>query len=316
MGKAAGPGGWLGSPGGVGAMAADALASETELAEFGILGPLEVWRAGCVVPLGGPRQRAVLALLLLEANRTVSLDRLAEDLWGGHPPEGWVTTVQIYVSHLRQALEPGRARGAAGEVLVTRNRGYLLRVDGGRLDAARFQDGFMAGRAALEAGRYAEAAGTLRRALGLWRAGVLADLADYAFTRPEAARLEELRLAAVEARIEADLALGRHDALSAELEQLVAEHPLREQLQAQLMLALYRGGRQADALAAYRRVRDLLAGELGIDPGEPLRRLHASVLAQDPALDWHGDRPDDAAPVPSPVPESPPRPAGAGRVPV
>ena len=129
-----------------------------------------------MVPLGGPRQRAVLALLLLEANRVVSLDRLAEDLWGGDPPEGWVTTLQIYVSHLRQALEPGRARGAAGEVLVTRNRGYLLRVDSGRLDAARFQDGFAAGRAALEAGQYAEAAGTLRTALGLWRSGVLADL--------------------------------------------------------------------------------------------------------------------------------------------
>ena len=122
--------GWAAvAPGGVGMMAADAVAGETELAEFGILGPLEVSRSGRPVPLGGPRQRAVLALLLLEANRVVSLDRLAEDLWGGHPPEGWVTTVQIYVSHLRQALEPGRARGAAGEVLVTRNRGYLLRVD-------------------------------------------------------------------------------------------------------------------------------------------------------------------------------------------
>jgi YVTN family beta-propeller protein len=271
-------------------MAADALASETELAQFGMLGPLEVSRCGRAVPLGGPRQRAVLALLLLEANRVVSLDRLAEDVWGGHPPDGWVTTVQIYVSHLRQALEPDRVRGAAGEVLVTRNRGYLLRVDDKQLDAARFQDGFAAGRAALEAGRYAEAADTLRTALGLWRGGVLADLADYAFTRPEAARLEELRLAAVEARIDADLALGRHDALTAELEQLAAEHPLRERMHGQLMLTLYRCGRQADALAAYRRVRGLLAGELGIDPGEPLRRLHASVLAQDPALDWHGDR--------------------------
>ena len=174
------------------------------------------------MPLGGPRQRAVLALLLLEANRVVSMDRLAEDLWAGHPPDGWVTTVQIYVSHLRRALEPDRARGAAGEVLVTRDRGYLLRVDREQLDAARFQDGFTAGRAALEAGRYAEAAGTLRQALGLWRGQVLADLADYAFTRPEAARLEELRLAAVEARIDADLALGRHDALTAELEQLAA----------------------------------------------------------------------------------------------
>ena len=316
-------------------MAADALASETELADFGILGPLEVSRCGRAVPLGGPRQRAVLALLLLEANRVVSLDRLAEDIWGGHPPDGWVTTVQIYVSHLRQALEPDRVPGAAGEVLVTRNRGYLLRVDGKQLDAARFQDGFAAGRAALEAGRYAEAADTLRTALGLWRSGVLADLADYAFTRPEAARLEELRLAATEARIDADLTLGRHDALTAELEQLAAEHPLRERLHGQLMLALYRCGRQADSLAAYRRVRDLLAGELGIDPGEPLRRLHASVLAQDPALDWHGDRqaaaegqspgvnapadghrPGADAPVDPAAAGSPARPAAPKRAPV
>ena len=292
--KAAGLSGWVGPSGGVGAMAADAVAGQTELAEFGILGPLEVWRCGRVVPLGGPRQRAVLALLLLEANRVVSMDRLAEDIWAGHPPEGWVTTVQIYVSHLRQALEPGRARGAAGKVLVTRGRGYLLRVDRERLDAARFEGGFAAGRAALEAGRHAEAAGTLRQALGLWRSGVLADLADYAFIRPEAARLEELRLAATEARIDADLGLGRHDALTAELEQLAGEHPMRERVHGQLMLALYRCGRQGDALAAYRRVRDLLAGELGIDPGEPLRRLHASVLAQDSSLDWHGDRPTPA----------------------
>jgi len=127
---------------------------------------------------------------------------------------------------------------------------------------------------------------------------VLADLADYAFTRPEAARLGELRVAAVEARIDADLALGRHDALTAELEQLVAQHPLRERLHGQLILALYRCGRQAEALAAYRRVRDLLADELGVDPGEPLRRLHASVLAHDPALDWHlgGQAPPPAEP--------------------
>ena len=163
-------------------------------------------------------------------------------------------------------------------------------MDREHLDAARFQDGFTAGRAALEAGRYTEAAETLRQALGLWRSGVLADLADYAFTRPEAARLEELRLAALEARIDADLALGRHDALTAELEQLAAEHPLRERLHGQLMLALYRCGRQAEALAAYRRARDLLADELGIDPGEPLRRLHASVLAHDPAIDWSDGR--------------------------
>src|SRR5436190_6548697 len=187
-------------------MAADA-AEATGFAEFGILGPLQVCRAGRAVPLGGPRQRAVLALLLLEANRVVSMDRLAEDIWAGHPPEGWATTLQIYVVHLRRALEPGRPKWAAASVLVTKGRGYLLQVDPGQLDAARFQDGFAAGRAALEAGRPAEAAQTLRQALELWRGPVLADLADYAFTRPEAARLEELRLGALEARIDADLAL-------------------------------------------------------------------------------------------------------------
>jgi len=299
-------------------MAADAAAGETGPVEFGILGPLEVRRSGCAVPLGGPRQRAVLALLLLEANRAVSMDRLAEDLWGGHPPEGWATTLQTYVFHLRHALEPGRARGAGG-VLVTRDRGYLLRVDREHLDAALFQDGFTAGRAALEAGRYADAAQTLRQALDLWRSPVLADLAGYAFTRPEAARLEELRLAALEARVDGDLALGRHDALTAELEQLAGEYPLRERLHGQLMLALYRCGRQAEALAAYRRARDLLAAELGIDPGEPLQRLHASVLTHDPALDWHGHPAEDhpaaaGTPAASPAPgPSRPRPTAGLR---
>jgi len=277
-------------------MVAEAVAAETGFTQFGILGPLEVSRAGRAVPLGGPRQRAVLALLLLEANRVVSMDRLAEDLWAGHPPEGWVTTLQTYVSHLRQALEPGRVRGAAGEVLITQDRGYLLRVDREHLDAALFEEGFTSGRTMLDATRYPEAAQTLRKALELWRGPVLANLADYAFTRPEAARLEELRLAALEARIDADLALGRHDALTAELEQLAAEHPLRERVHAQLMLALYRCGRQADALAAYRRARALLADELGIDPGEPLERLHAAVLAHDRALDWTGTPTPPGAP--------------------
>jgi DNA-binding winged helix-turn-helix (wHTH) protein len=168
-------------------MAADTVAGETGPAEFGILGPLEVCRTGRAVPLGGPRQRAVLALLLLEANRVVSMDRLAEDLWDGDPPAGWVTTLQTYVFHLRRALEPDRSPGSAGDILVTRGRGYLLRVDREHLDAALFQDGFTAGRAALEAGRYAQAAETLRKALDLWRSQVLADLTDYAFTRPEAA---------------------------------------------------------------------------------------------------------------------------------
>jgi DNA-binding SARP family transcriptional activator len=165
-------------------MAADAAVGQMGSAEFGILGPLQVSRAGCVVSLGGPRQRAVLALLLLEANRVVSMDRLAEGVWDGHPPEGWATTLQTYVFHLRRALEPGRDRGAAGDVLVTRDRGYLLRVEREHLDAALFQDDFTAGRAALEAGRAVEASETLRQALDLWRGSVLADLADYTFPRP------------------------------------------------------------------------------------------------------------------------------------
>jgi DNA-binding SARP family transcriptional activator len=262
-------------------MAAGTAADETGLAQFRILGPLEVVRSGCAVPLGGPRQRAVLALLLLEANRVVPFDRLAEDVWGGHPPRGSATTLQGYVFHLRRALEPDRLPGAARDVLVTRDRGYQLRVNREHLDAAAFEQGLTAGRAELQAGRYAEAAERLRNALALWRGPVLADLADYAFIRPEAARLEELRLAAIEDRIDADLALGCHHALPGELERLVGEYPLRERLQGQLMLALYRCGRQADALAAYRRVRDLLTGELGIDPGEELRRLERAILRQE-----------------------------------
>src|SRR5215469_11875331 len=301
-------------------MAVGAAVGETEPAQFHILGPLEVVRSGCAVPLGGRRQRAVLALLLLEANRVVSFDRLAEDVWGGHPPQGSVTTLHSYVFRLRRALEPDRLPGVAGDVLVTKDRGYLLRVSREQLDAAIFEEGATAGRAALEAGRYAGAAQTLRQALGLWRGPVLADLADYAFARPEAARLEELRLAAVEDRIDADLALGHHQALTGELERLAGEYPVRERLHGQLMVALYRCGRQAEALAAYRRVRGLLAGELGIDPAEPLQRLHGSVLAHDPALDWNGGpapaqghRAGPSTPAASLPPGRPPRRPAAGR---
>src|SRR5690242_3770212 len=302
-------------------MAPDEAVGQAEPDAFGILGPLEVLRSGRAVPLGGPRQRAVLAVLLLQANRVVSVDRLVEDVWEGHAPEASVTSLQTYVFHLRRALEPGRPRGGAGEVLATRDRGYLLQVSRERLDAALFEDGLAAGLAALGAGRHSQAGERLGRALGLWRGPVLADLSGYAFIQAEAARLEELRLAAVEGRIEADLALGRHAAVTAELERLVADHPLRERLHGQLMLSLYRCGRQAEALAAYQRVRDLLAAELGIDPGEPLRRLHASVLAHDPALDWNGGRPAPAqghragssSPATSPPPGRPPRRPAAGR---
>ena len=291
-------------------MAPDEASDPAEPDAFGILGPLEVLRSGRAVPLGGPRQRAVLAVLLLQANRVVSADRLVEDVWAGHAPEASVTSLQTYVFHLRRALEPGRPRGGAPEVLATRDRGYLLHVSPERLDAAVFEDGLAAGLAALEAGRHSQAREGLGRVLELWRGPVLADLSDYAFIGAEAARLDELRLAAWEGRIEADLALGRHGAVTAELERLVGDHPLRERLHGQLMLALYRCGRQADALAAYRRVRDLLAAELGIDPGEPLRRLHASVLAHDPALDWNGSRPAAPEGRPAEVGAPAPRPPG------
>jgi hypothetical protein len=159
-------------------------------------------------------------------------------------------------------------------------------VDRAALDAAVFEDRVEAGRVALAAGEHARAAAVLRAALGLWRGPVLADLADYPFVGAEAARLEDLRLAALEARIDADLALGGHAGLTGELDRLVSEHPLRERVHAQRILALYRCGRQADALAAYRRVRELLADELGVDPEEPLQRLHHAVLTHDRALDW------------------------------
>ena len=256
--------------------------------EFRMLGPLQVARSGRLVRLGGRQQRAVLAMLLAEANTVVPLGRLVAGLWGERPSGGAVQTVQTYVFHLRQALEPQRPRGVESTVLITADRGYLLRAGRSAVDAAVFEARLAGGREALDAGRYAAAAAELSGALRLWRGEVFADVAEYEFARVEAARLGELRLAAQEARIDADLALGRHAMVTAELERLVTDHPLRERLHSQLVLALYRCGRQAAALAAYRRARDLLADDLGIDPGEPLQRLHASVLAHDPALEWVG----------------------------
>ena len=252
--------------------------------EFGLLGPLRVLRSGTALPLGGPRQRAVLALLLIEANRVVPLDRLVEEVWGDDPPDGAVTSVQTYVFHLRKILEPARARGAPAEVLVTQGHGYLLRIDPTATDAGRFEAAVRDGRAELDAGHRADAGRTLRGALELWRGPVLEDLGDYGFVRREAARLAEVRLSALEGRVETDLAAGRHTAVVGELEQLVAAHPLRERLCAQLMLALYRSGRQAEALECYRRLRDRLSDELGLDPDESVQRVHQAVLAHDPTV--------------------------------
>src|SRR5712692_8344828 len=234
--------------------------------EFRILGPLEVVEEGHRVKLGGARRRALLAILLTRANEIVSTDRLIDELWGDRPPKTAANTLQYYVSQLRKLLGADR--------IVTRRPGYLIQVEPGELDLERFE-------------RLAEEGGAdgLRRALALWRGAPLADFAYEAFAQAAIGRLEELRLTALEQRIEADLALGRHGELAGELEELVAEHPLRERPRGQLMLALYRSGRQAEALEAYQETRRVLVEQLGIEPSPALQELERAILRQDPALD-------------------------------
>src|SRR5262245_7323083 len=233
--------------------------------EFRVLGPLEVVEEGQPVALGGARQRALLAILLTRANEVVSTDRLIDELWGQQPPRAAANTVQYYVSQLRKALGSDR--------IVTQQPGYRIRVEPGELDLERFE-------ALVDRG----GAGELREALRLWRGQALADFADETFAQPEIRRLEELRLAALEKRIDADLALGRHTELVGELEALVGEFPLRERLRQQLMLALYRSGRQADALEAYQSARRTLAEQLGLEPSPPLQELERAILRQDRSL--------------------------------
>jgi predicted ATPase/DNA-binding SARP family transcriptional activator len=246
-------------------------------AEFGLLGPLTATVDGAAVPLGGQKPRALLAVLLLEPNQVVSRDRLIDALWGEEPPDTARNTIQVYVSQLRKVLPEGS--------LETTPPGYRLAVAPNSIDLNEFVRLGEEGRTKLAAGDAAGAADTLRIALDLWRGAPLADLAWEPFAQTEIVRFEELRVAALEDRIEADLALGRHGQLIAELEQLVAEHPLRERFRAQLMLALYRSGRQADALAVYQRARKTLVDELGIEPSEALRKLERAILAHDPSLD-------------------------------
>jgi YVTN family beta-propeller protein len=244
--------------------------------EFRILGSLEVVEAGRTVPLGGVRQRAVLAILLLHRGDAVSVDRIVDELWGGRLPDTATKTVQVYVSRLRKALGEG--------VIATRGGGYALELGADQVDAGRFERMAREGRAALERGDARVAAQALREALAVWRGPALADFAYESFAQNEIARLEELRLVALEDRIEADLALGRHAALVPELEALGAEHPARERLRGQLMLALYRSGRQSEALENYREARRTLVEELGLEPGPELQRLHRAILGQDPAI--------------------------------
>jgi YVTN family beta-propeller protein len=245
--------------------------------EFRILGPLEVLDGDRQMALGGARQRALLAILLLHANKVVSTDRLVDELWGETPPESGPKALQVAVSQLRKALQTAGTDGR----LVTRPPGYVLQVGEGELDRDRF-DRLVA--EAADEPDASERAAKLRNALALWRGPALADLTYEAFAAPAIARLEDMRLAALEERIDADLELGRHTALVGELEELVRAYPLRERIRGQLMLALYRSGRQAEALAAFQAARRELVDELGIEPGPELQKLHKRILEQDTAL--------------------------------
>ena len=266
-----------------------------------MLGPLEAWRGGQQLSLGGQRQRSVLACLLLEPGHAVSSDRIVDTVWGARPPGGVQTTLQTYVFHLREVLEPTRVRGTASGVIVTVPGGYRLEAAGVVIDSLRFEELVAAGRASL-ADDPAAAAGLLKEALGLWRGEVLGDLTSMnGAVAPVAARLEESRAAATELWVEAEMALGHHDVLGA-LDDLVARYPLREHLAAMRMLALYRAGRQADALAAYRTLRQTLDDELGIQPSAEVETLHQRVLQQDPSLDLVLPEPADEAVETSPTP--------------
>ena len=250
--------------------------------EFRILGPLEVRDGERVLPLGGARRRAVLGMLLLDANRVVSVDALVDGVWGDAPPASVHASLQNHVSRLREQL---------GDRLETRAPGYSLRVAVDELDFERFRRLV----ADADGAEPAIAAERLREALSLWRGPPLADLTGEPAGRA-AAHLGELRLAALEARIDADLGLGRHAAVLPELEELVRQEPYRERLRRQLILALYRSGRQADALEAYTTARRVLVDEVGAEPGRELQELHRAVLRQDPSLDG----PADVAPTPVP----------------
>ena len=245
--------------------------------EFLILGPLEVWDGGAEVSLGGPKPRALLAGLLLHPNEVVPTDRLIDELWGEDSPEDAAAALRVNVSRLRKALPQ--------DVLTTRSPGYVIRVEPDELDLHRFERLVDEGRSLLARGLAADASERLHDALALWRGPALADFVYESFAQAAIARLEEIRLAAVELRIDADLALGRHDELVGELEALVAEHPLRERLRRHLMTALYRSGRQAEALDAYQDARRALVDELGIDPSPALQELERAILRQDPSLD-------------------------------
>jgi DNA-binding SARP family transcriptional activator len=245
--------------------------------EFRILGPLEVRHEGRPVGIGGAKERALLAFLLLHAGEPVSVDRLIDELWGESPPATARKSVQVRVAGLRRALR--------GEVLLTRGDAYLVRLQPNQLDLHRFEQLLSDGSRALADGDPATAVTTLQKALALWRGPALADFTYESFAQPAIARLEELRAQALELHIDAQLELGLQARVLGELQGLVAAHPFRERLRGQLMLALYRDGRQAEALDVYRRTREEFVEELGIEPGPALQRVQQAILHQDPSLD-------------------------------
>ena len=271
--------------------------------DFGLLGPLRVRDGTRQVPVSAPRQRVLLAALLLSAGRVVSVDTLAETLWEGRPPAGARGALHSAVQRLRSTLGP-----AGASLIETRPPGYLIKVDGAGLDIREFSVLAARGHAAAEAGTWAQAASLLREALGRWRGEPLADVPSQVLRDREVPPLADQRLHALETRIDADLHLGRHGEVVAELRQLVADHPLQEQFHAQLMLSLYRAGRQADALAAYQVVRRVLADQLGIDPGPELRLLHQRILGADSELLLPAGAEPSGSP---PAPPSPPAAQGA-----
>jgi DNA-binding SARP family transcriptional activator len=270
--------------------------------QFKVLGPLEVIDGGERLVLGGPKQRAVLAVLLLDANRVVPAAQIVERVWGEDAPERAANTLQVYISNLRKLLDPERR--AAESRLRTQPPGYELRVADDELDLLQFEHDVAAARALTAAGRPAEAAERFRQALALWRGEPLSDLAGEAFATSLTSltvRVAEQRVAALEDRIDADLAAGRHSDVISDLDDAIRDHPYRERLRAQRMLALYRSGRQAEALQSYQQARELLLDELVIDPGAELQELERAILRQDPALDVAAAAPaavstDDDAP--------------------
>jgi DNA-binding SARP family transcriptional activator len=259
-----------------------------EAVRFQVLGPVLLVREDRPIELARLKERLVLGLMLARAGRVVSQDALIDTVWKRKPPANPVATLHVHICHLRSLLEPGRPARGPARVLLRRQGGYLLAVAPGQLDADVFETAIRQGCRLMAAGRPAAAAGVLAGALALWRGDPYGGLSEHDFALAEITRLEELRLLAAETLAEADLALGLHGAALPDLVPLVAQHPLRERLRVLEMTALYRAGRQGEALLSYESGRAVLASELGVDPGPELRRCHAQVLAHDPAL--HGAR--------------------------